>query len=73
MGFCLSDVTIAADSILDIEVFSQEFRITSPSDQTIEYSGLYFYEQDTSFAVVGVGANRVFRSAELMSCAPWLM
>ena len=79
-----NDVTIAADSlknlvltsrqILDIEVFSQEFRITSPSDQTIEYlAGLYFYEQDTSFdsdAVIGVGANRVFPAPPSSCPAP---
>jgi iron complex outermembrane receptor protein len=69
-----NDVSIAADSlknpvltsrqILNNEVLSQEFRLTSPSDQTIEYiAGLYFYEQDTAFdsdGVIGVGANRVF-------------
>lgn len=79
-----NDVTIAADSlknpvltsrqILNIDVFSQEFRITSPSDQTIEYlAGLYFYEQDTSFdsdAVIGVGANRVFPAPPAVCPAP---
>jgi hypothetical protein len=78
-----NDVSIAADSlknpvltsrqILNNEVLSQEFRLTSPSDQTIEYiAGLYFYEQDTAFAsdgVIGVGANRVF-PAPAAACPP---
>ena len=79
-----NDVAIAADSlknpvltsrqILNNEVFSQEFRLTSPSDQTVEYlAGLYFYEQDTTFesdGVIGVGANRVFPAPPAACPAP---
>lgn len=79
-----NDVSIAADSlknpvltsrqILNNEVFSQEFRMTSPSDQTVEYlAGLYFYEQDTAFesdGVIGVGANRVFPAPSVVCPAP---
>ena len=78
-----NDVSIAADSlknpvltsrqILNNEVLSQEFRITSPSDRQFEYlAGLYFYEQDTTFdsdAVIGVGANRMFPLPPFL-CAP---
>jgi iron complex outermembrane receptor protein len=79
-----NDVSIAADSlknpvltsqqILNNEVLSQEFRITSPSDQIVEYlAGLYLYQQDTTFdsdAVIGEGANRVFPVPPVVCPAP---
>ncbi len=70
-----NDVTIASDSlknnVLPVtqiqknEIYSQEFRITSPADQTLEYlAGVYLYGQDTEFTedafVASAEANRVF-------------
>ena len=56
------------------EVLSQEFRITSPSDRSVEYlAGLYFYAQDTTFdsdLTVGAGANRVFPFPPFLCPAP---
>ncbi len=67
-------VAIAADSlpnpvltsfqVQSNEVTSQEFRLTSPTGDALEYiAGLYFYSQNTKYesdGVIGAGANRVF-------------
>lgn len=69
-----NEVDITADSlpnpvltsfqVQDNEVFSQEFRITSPVSDTFNYiAGLYYYSQDTDFSSdgeIGPGATRVF-------------
>ena len=79
-----NSVVIAADSLKNPmlfapqtqsnEVLSQEFRITSPSDRSVEYlAGLYFYKQDTQFdsdLTVGAGANRVFPFPPFLCPAP---
>ena len=79
-----NSVNIAADSLKNPvltsvqtqinEVMSQEFRITSPTDDMIEYlAGLFFYAQDTSFnsdATIFGGANRVFPVPAAVCPAP---
>lgn len=77
-------VIIAADSLTNPvltslqvqtnEVASQEFRVTSPTGDALEYiAGLYLYSQDTRYetdGTIGAGANRVFRLPPRLCPAP---
>lgn len=79
-----NQVLIAADSLPQPviqsnqqqvnEVLSQEFRLTSPSGNQVEYiAGVFFYGQDTTFqtgSFVGEGANRVFPFPPALCAAP---
>ncbi|MEZ5938435.1 MAG: TonB-dependent receptor [Hyphomonadaceae bacterium] len=55
---------------------SQEFRIASPTGQTVEYlAGLFLYGQDTTYTNtiwIGSGANRVFPTS-LCGVAPCML